>query len=112
MSKLVRTGFPPRKPAVRIGALHAPQNLVAHHGEHPGQVHVAWDPVRGARLYRMEMNDADPDRPDGWHVVAEVSHAHYALVELASLRYYWFRVLAIGTAGESPYSEPAKSVAL
>ena len=112
MTKLVSSGFPQRKPAVRIGALAAPQNLVARHGDHPGQVHVAWDPVHGARLYRLEMNDGDPDHAEGWRKVAEMSHAHYTLDGLASLHYYWFRVIVIGTAGDSPYSDPARSVAI
>ena len=112
LNKLVSSGFPQRRPPLRIGALATPQKMVARHGDHPGQVHVHWAPVYGARLYRLEMNDGDPDQQEGWHTVAEVTHAYYTMESLASLRYFWFRVVAIGTAGESPYSDPARSVAL
>ncbi len=110
--KLVSTGFPQRRPSLRIGPLTAPRKLVARNGDHPGQIHVHWAPVYGSRLYRLEMNDGDPDQEEGWRTVAEVSAARFTMEGLASLRYYWFRVVAIGTAGESPYSDPARSVAL
>ncbi len=112
LPKLVSSGFPQRRPALRIGALPAPQKLVARFGEHPGQVHLGWAPVRGARMYRVEMSDAVPDQDMVWRVVAEVPHAHYTVTDLPSLRYYWFRVVAVGTAGESPFSDPAQSLAI
>lgn len=110
--KLLSSGLALRKPPLKLGPLPAPLRLVAVHGIHQGELHLRWVPVHGARIYEVFINEGDPDNAADWRSVGFVSHAHFEFQGLASLRYYWFRVRALGAAGASPFSDPARSVVI
>ena len=62
------------------------------------------DGVRGARAYLIERA---PDAPAlEWDVIGSSTKKEASLNSMVSGTKYWFRVAALGTAGQSAYSDP------
>ena len=47
-----------------------------------------------------------------WTLLALTSRASYEATALEPGKHYWFRMCALGAAGASPFSDPAKGFAL
>lgn len=108
--KILSGGMETRADAVPIGALPAPQNLSATAGDQDGDIDLDWDNIRGAKSYRMEKS-SDPITATSWQLVEVVTKSKGTVSGLTSGTKYWFRVAAIGTAGQSPWSDPATKIA-
>ncbi|MBL0128931.1 MAG: hypothetical protein IPP83_16090 [Flavobacteriales bacterium] len=54
------------------------------------------------------MNPTDPDVEGQWTLLALSSRASFEATALDPAKHYWFRVNALGAAGASPFSDPAK----
>lgn len=109
--KILSSGFELRRAASPIGVLPAPRNMSADLTDFPGQVKLDWDGVKGAALYQVFQNDTDPDDALAWKVIGMTTQSRMLVNDLESGKTYWFRANAVGTAGESPMSDPATSVA-
>lgn len=109
-AKIESAGMEVRDPSTPIGELPAPTDLDATEGDHNGELDLHWAPVRGAKSYLIEKS-ADPPTATSW-AVAQVSTKSSATVTgLTSGSKVWFRVAAVGAAGNSGWSQPAVKVA-
>jgi fibronectin type III domain protein len=87
-----------------------PQALSASPGTHEGELLLSWKPVPNAKSYMIE-SSTDPSNTTGWAHLGIATSATKAINNLKSGTRYWFRVAAIGSGGESGWSEPATKVA-
>ena len=78
--------------------------LSASSGAQPGEVDLAWDPVRGADGYETECTD-DVGAHGPWVQCAVASESRVTVKNLLPHRRYWFRVRAIGEKGEGGWSD-------
>jgi hypothetical protein len=87
-----------------------PAALDATTGDHEGEIDLSWDTVSGARSYVIEKS---PDPPTGtsWAHAAVSTKSRSTLSGLTPGTRYWFRVAAVGTSGQSGWSDPATRIA-
>ena len=103
-AKIESAGFSVRNPPAPIGTLPAPVDLQVAPSEHAGTADVSWKQVRGARAYTIE-RAADAPALD-WGMIGTSTKKEASLNSMQSGQKYWFRVAAIGAAGQSAYSDP------
>ncbi len=103
-AKIESAGFSVRNPATPVGALPAPVDLQVAPSEHAGTADASWKPVRGAKAYAIERAEDAPALD--WAVIGTSTKKEATLNSMVSRSKYWFRVAAIGAAGQSAYSEP------
>lgn len=108
---ILGAGFDVRRSSSRIGPLPAPTNLRADLTDQVGQIFLDWDVVYGAREYDVQRNDTDPMVETNWKNLDSVTPSKYLDAGLASGSTHWYRVRARGTAGPSPWSDPARAMA-
>ena len=99
-------GLNVRSEAGKIGELSAPTDLSATAGDKDGEIDLQWDRVYGARSYIIEYCQ-DPISVSGWKSGFASTKSKIAITALTSGQKYWFRVAALGTAGQSAWSDPA-----
>jgi len=99
---------PGRAPAV--GAMTQVVNLSATTGDFVGTVDLAWDKVPGARSYVIQMTTTPSDEAS-WKLAGSAVKSSFTAAGLTSGTKYWFRVAALGTAGQGPWSDPAEKMA-
>jgi hypothetical protein len=75
-------------------------------GDFEGSVDVAVDRVRGAGSYLVQKSQT-PDTPGSWQQAAISTKSSCTVTGLTSGQHYWFRVAAIGAAGQGPWSDQA-----
>jgi len=111
--KVLSAGFDLCKPNTALGALATPVGLTALSGEHSGTMELYWNKVRGAKSYMIEYALAGEGGAAGdWITAACCTKISVLVKSLVSGRKYWFRVAAIGTAGQSAWSTPVAKFAL
>jgi hypothetical protein len=103
-------GFGVRSEPTRIGQLEAPAHVKVAPGHTDGAVNIAWKKVRGARAYNVE-RALDSDRGLDWTNVISSSKTRAVVNSMNSGHRYWFRVAAIGAAGQGPWSNPVSKIA-
>jgi hypothetical protein len=103
--KIESAGFDVRATPRPIGELPPPADLKVKPSEHAGSADVSWQRVHGARAYTIErsLDGAELD----WKVIGICTKREAALNSMVSGKKYWFRVAAVGTAGQSAWSDPA-----
>ena len=84
----------------------APQGVAAAAGEHDGEIILSWKPVSNAYSYTIE-SSLDPATVTSWTQIGIATSASKVISNLTSGKRYWFRVKAVGAAGESGWSEQA-----
>lgn len=109
-AKIQSGGMETRADATPVGALPAPQNLSATAGDQDGEIDLDWDNIRGAKSYVMEKS-VDPITATSWQPAGIVTKSKGTVSGLISGTKYWFRVAAIGTDGQGPWSDPATKIA-
>lgn len=97
-----------RKPL--LGKPAAPQNLAAKIGTYDGTVNLTWEKVYGRLVFVVQFN-TDAAGESGWITAGMPTACKFTVKGLESGKKYWFRVAAIGTAGQSPWSDPALCMA-
>jgi hypothetical protein len=97
-------GFDVRATPTPIGPLPAPTDLQVRPGDHPGSAEVRWKNVRGAVAYSIERAADAPVLTFG--VIGSSTRKQASLNSMVSGQKYWFRVAAIGAAGQSAWSDP------
>jgi fibronectin type 3 domain-containing protein len=86
------------------GPTSAPTGLTATSGE--GYIELVWDPPAGTGGYVHRHRVYRGDAPDIVSPIADVHNANgYIDTDVVNGKYYYYRVMAIGTAGESPMSD-------
>jgi hypothetical protein len=65
---------------------------------------------RGLKSYIGEQTE-DPAGQTGWTHAFVVTKSSASVPGLISGKRYWFRVTALGAAGQGPWSDPATKVA-
>lgn len=108
---ILSAGYEVRKPGGPIGTLTAPANLRADLTAQQGEIKADWDVVRGAREYELQRNSTDPAVEGGWATIAFTTKSKHVDTGLASGSVHWYRAKARGTAGDSPWSDPARAMA-
>lgn len=108
---ILSAGFEVRQQPKRIGNLPAPPSLRADLTDMPGEIKVDWEVVHGTHEYELERNDADPADDAKWELLVITTKSKYLDTGLASASTHWYRVRARGTAGDSPWSDPARAMA-
>lgn len=108
-AKILSTGFAVRAGAAPVGALPAPVDFLATFGDNPGEVDVTWSAVKGARSYIVEVRENVAGTAWGGAKVGTKSRA--TIDGLVTGKTYAFRVRAVGTAGEGPWSDESIKLA-
>lgn len=110
-AKILGAGYEVRKPASPIGPLPKVANLRADLTDQVGEILTDWDPLRGAHEFEVQRNSGDPAVEADWKVIAFTTKSKFLDKGLVSGSWHWYRVRARGTAGDSPFSDPAKAMA-
>jgi hypothetical protein len=103
-------GFGVRSEPTRIGQLEAPAHVKVTPGPTDGSVHLNWRKVHGARAYNVE-RALDSDRGLEWVTVFSSSKTRAVVNSMHSGHRYWFRVAAIGSAGQGAWSDAVSKIA-
>ena len=109
-AKIQSAGMSIRDPKVPVGPLSAPTDLYAEVGGGDGEIDLNWKPVHGANSYLVQMT-TDPNVPDSWAFKKNSTESFTAITGLTSGGKYWFRVAAVGAAGQGDFSDPAAKYA-
>ncbi len=109
---LIRSaGMATRAPAVSSsGKASTPNSLNVTNGDADGELDMGWEPVPGAKSYVIEIS-FDPPTKDGWRHAGVSTKASWTATGLVSGTRYWFRVAAVGSGGQSGWSDPATKIA-
>lgn len=106
---LATAGFPLRSSPTPIGNLPAPGNLRATMGDLEGQIDLIWDAVKGASSYIVECKEHETAQP--WTQTKLLNQSRMTVTGLTSGKIYAFRVRALGSNGEGPWSDEAVKMA-
>ena len=109
-TKIRSAGMDVRSGAAPIGQLPAPTDLSATTGDRDGELDVQWNRVKGASSYVVEQT-TDAAAATGWKSAGVATKSKQSVTGLTTGQKYWFRVAAIGAAGQGPWSDPATKVA-
>lgn len=109
---ILGAGFDLRRQPEPVTRLSRPVNLEALRSDKQGKVNLDWKAVKGSQHYLVEISQGDPTSPTTeWTLVAYTSRSKHTVDNLTPGTYYWFRVRALGPAGQSEYSDPAMVMA-
>jgi hypothetical protein len=108
--KIRGAGFDVRVVPGAVGLLPAPGNLVATMGDLTGTMDLMWDRVRGANSYVVQLCP-DPLSEANWRQIGLPTKSSFTVASLTSGSRYWFRVAAVGAAGQGPWSDQAMKMA-
>jgi hypothetical protein len=86
-------------------------NLTADLTDKPGEILADWDTMHGAHEFEVQRISGDTIVEDAWRVVGFTTKSKFLDQGLESGSVHWYRVRARGTAGESPFSDPARAMA-
>jgi hypothetical protein len=93
-----------------FGGLDQVAELSASAGDEPGEVDLAWDPVRGADGYEVEVSrELTPH--DAWEAVASTTKSRVTVAQLESRHRHWFRVRAVTEDSTGDWSDPVTKFA-
>lgn len=108
VEKILSAGMEIRDEAAPIGTLPAPENFSASDGDLDGEIDLAWNRVRGAASYVIQTS-ADATTWSGDRVSTKSKYVYGGLPVGVKT---WFRVAAVGAAGQGPWSNPAFAMAV
>lgn len=106
---IASSGFDTRAVAAPIGTVGQPQDFSAHTGDVSSAMVLNWDKVRGANSYVMQ-KCTDPSIEANWTFAGVSTKSSATITGLTSGTKYWFRVAAVGAAGQGAWSDPATKV--
>jgi hypothetical protein len=107
---IANAGMKVREEARSASDLVAPSGLSASVGDRDGEVDLQWDKVSNARSYIIERSE-DPPSEVSWKHDSVITRSRTTIENLKSGTKYWFRVAAVGSNGQSGWSEPATRIA-
>lgn len=109
-TKVLSTGFGLCATNKAIGPLPAPKGFTVSPAERAGALDFFWKKVRGAKSYMIEYA-LDAVGELEWKALPSTTKIKASTKGLVSGQKYWFRMLAIGAAGQSPPSAPVAKFA-
>ncbi|MEY2564375.1 MAG: hypothetical protein QOH88_2568 [Verrucomicrobiota bacterium] len=106
---LAGTGLPQMKQRVQLTEPPpAPQNLRLRHGQMPGSVEGAVDPIPGGNVRSYEGQWAPDPNAGPWSDILTFPNSRaLKFSDLARGKDTWFRIRARNTVGAGPWSDPA-----
>lgn len=108
-NKIMTAGFNLKRGNTTLGALPAPTAFEVWPGAAEGTMDLFWGRVHGAKSYLIECALAGSETLD-WKMVATSTNTKVSVSGLTSGQKYLFRVSAVGTAGQSPWSAPIAKI--
>jgi hypothetical protein len=103
-AKIESSGFGVRRvPAPPIGPLPAPTDMSVAPNEHAGTMDMDWRKVNGAKSYVIERAVDAPVLV--WTPALTTTKSKAVVNTMTSGSKYWFRVAAVGAAGQGPWSD-------
>ena len=109
-TKILSAGFNTKSTPAPIGAMTQPSNLRATMGTMTGVINVQWDAVKGAKSYILDCRTHGAT-PGPWSQAKILTTTKFAVTGLTPGQEYSFRVRAVGSAGEGPWSDEAVKMA-
>ena len=97
-------GFATRATPQPVGGLPAPTDVQVVPSEHAGSADVSCKPVFGAKTYLYERAVDAPAME--WKPIGASTKRSGLFNSMVSGQKYWFRLAAVGSAGQSPWSDP------
>ena len=108
---VVSAGMEPEDARSPVGSMPKIVGLFATQGDADGEIDLHWNPIkRGLNSYVIEYT-TDPAGQTGWGHTKVCTASKITLTGLTSATRYWFRVAAVGAAGQGPWSDAATKVA-
>ncbi|MBL7766845.1 MAG: hypothetical protein JNJ58_12165 [Chitinophagaceae bacterium] len=101
---ILNAGFELKQTPTKSGKPDAPENVLAKAGPKEGEIVCTWNTVKGAKIYKVEMND-DVNNAATWTEAALVTKAKCSIENLTPGTKVWIRVAAIGAAGQGPWGD-------
>ena len=109
---ILSAGMSTKAAATPVGPLPAPSALGAAGGDMEGEIDLNWQPLKGARSYTVvKSTTGNVANAGDWTPAATGTRSKATVSGLVSGTRYWFRVAAIGSAGQGPWSDPATAIA-
>jgi hypothetical protein len=108
-TKIKSAGMGVRSQASPIGLPSSPENLLTA-AVTQNEVELDWEKVTGAKSYVVQLT-LDISGNSNWTMGTIVTKAKATIKNLESGKKYWFRVAAVGAAGQGPWSDPATTYA-
>jgi Fibronectin type III domain len=71
-----------------------------------GEMELTWDSVNGAKSYLVQFS-TEPGGAANWSLAMACTKSKATIKNLESGKKYWFKVAALGSAGQGPWSDPA-----
>lgn len=87
-----------------------PSFLTATSGDTAGEIDLVWEPVEKAYTYVVQ-KCKDSKGPVKWKNEDIVTKSSYTVSKLKSSQKYRFRVAAVGSKGQGPWSTPVQKKA-
>jgi len=107
-AKIESAGMDVKAAGGSSGPPDVPHALSAIAGDMEGEIDLQWEPVTKAKSYIIQQSN---DPPGTWSQAGVITKSKYSVLNLTSGDKYWFRVAAVGTAGQSGWSDPATRIA-
>ena len=109
--KIKSAGLSVRHDAAPIGLLPAPENLHASLGDMPGEIDLQWNRLKGATAFVPQFTTDPMTSASVWTTCPPSTKSKCTVPNLVAGTRYWFRVAAVGAAGQGPWSDPATKMA-
>ncbi len=116
-TKIIETGFEVRQENTPVGQLPMPTDFSLTTGDHSGEIHGHFHSVKGARSYRARYhigeNPGDISQPGiggDWLDGGVFIKSNFDIENLTSGQRVWVQVQAIGSDGQSAWSQPASII--
>ena len=107
-AKIQSAGFPVRNTPAPIGPLPAPTELEAQPSHSEGHVNLWWKGVRGASSYVVER--AQDASLLNWVQALTTTKSRAVVNSMTSGARYWFRVAAVGAAGQGAWTDAISKI--
>lgn len=108
---ILSAGMSVRAPSLASGQPPAdPSSLTPTTGDHEREVDLSWNASTNAKSYIVQFSP-NPPTDTSWTQAAVVTVSKATISGLTSGTKYWFRVAAVGSGGQSGWSDPALKMA-
>ncbi len=102
-AKILSANLPVRDLPAPVGAMPAPVDFLATMGDTPGEMDLVWTRVRGAKTYLVQ--HSHNVTPRVWTQKAVVTTSKATVTGCTPGELCVFRVAAVGSAGQGPWSD-------
>ena len=109
-TKILSAGFQVKSTPTPVPSMTQPGNLRATMGAMTGVIDIKWEPVDGAKSYILECRTHGAT-VGAWTQAKILTKTKFALTGLTPGQEYGFRVRAVGSSGEGPWSDEAVKMA-